>query len=141
MQSNYVRLMGNLGNDPELRFTGTGTAVCNFRMATNERWIDSASGAKKEKTEWHRIVVWGKQAENCAQYLTKGSEVLLEGKLRTREWTDKDGSRRFTTEIDAVSVKFMTRASNKVQAEQKQEDHHQEEIPEMNAEAQEVFGS
>ena len=103
---NKVILIGNLGNDPEKRVTGTGQTVANFNIATNEQWKDK-SGAKQERTEWHKIVVWGLQAENCAQYLSKGRPVYVEGRLQTREWQDKDGNKRWTTEIIAQNVKFL----------------------------------
>lgn len=104
---NKVILRGNLGNSPELRYTGSQVAVCNFRLATNERYTDK-EGNKKEITEWHRITVWGKLAEVCAQYLNTGREVLLEGKLRTRQWDDNEGVKRYTTEIVASGVEFLS---------------------------------
>lgn len=106
MSVNKVILVGHLGADPELRFTGGGQAVANFRVATSESWKDKG-GQKQERTEWHRIVVWGKLAELCGEYLKKGRECYVEGKLQTREWTDKDGKRNFTTEVLAQEVKFI----------------------------------
>ncbi len=103
---NKVILVGNLGKDPELRYTKSGEPVANFSVATNEKWKDK-QGNKQERTEWHRIVVWGKTAENCAQYLAKGRSVYLEGSLQTQEWTDKQGVKRQTTEIRAYSVQFL----------------------------------
>lgn len=103
---NKVTLIGNLGNDPEVRYTGSGVPVCNFRMATNERWNDK-QGKRQERTEWHRIVVWGKLAEICGQYLSKGRTVHIEGTLRTRSWDDRDGNKRYTTEIHAKEVNFL----------------------------------
>jgi single-strand DNA-binding protein len=103
---NKVILVGNLGRDPELRYTQTGSAVANFTVATNERWRDK-DGNNQERTEWHRIVVWGRTAENCAQYLQKGRSVYVEGRLQTREWEDKDGNKRSTTEINALNVQFL----------------------------------
>src|SRR5262249_17140986 len=97
---NKVILIGNLGRGPERRDTPGQNAVCNLRLETNEQWTDK-SGAKQERTEWHRIVVWGKQAEICGQYLKKGRQVYIEGSLTTREWNDKDGNKRTTTEIRA----------------------------------------
>ena len=97
MYLNQATIVGRLGNDPEKRFTTSGDAVCNFNMATTERWKDKA-GEKQEKTEWHRIVLFGKVAEIAGQYLKKGSECLIQGKLQTREW-EKDGVKRYTTEI------------------------------------------
>jgi len=103
---NKVILIGNLGRDPELRYTQGGSAVANFTLATNERWRDK-DGNNQERTEWHRIVVWGRTAENCAQYLQKGRPVYIEGRLQTREWEDKDGNKRNTTEINALTVQFL----------------------------------
>jgi single-strand DNA-binding protein len=104
---NKVILIGNLGKDPELRFTQGGQAVCTFSMATTESWNDRASGEKVERTEWHRIVVWGRAAELCAKYLAKGRTAFVEGRLQTREWEDKDGHKRWTTEINAQNVQFL----------------------------------
>jgi single-strand DNA-binding protein len=103
---NKVILIGNLGRDPELRYTQGGQGVANFTLATNERWKDK-DGQNQERTEWHRIVVWGKQAENCAQYLQKGRSCYVEGRLQTREWEDKEGNKRQTTEIVAQNVTFL----------------------------------
>jgi len=103
---NKVILIGNLGRDPELRYTQGGQAVTNFTMATSERFTDR-NGDQQERTEWHRIVVWGKTAENCAQYLAKGRSAYVEGRLQTREWEDKDGNKRQTTEISAQRVQFL----------------------------------
>lgn len=103
---NKVTLIGNLGNDPELRQTAGGAAVCQFSLATSERWTDAA-GERQERTEWHRIVVWGKQAETIGRILTKGRTVYVEGRIQTREWEDKEKQRRFTTEIIASSVVFL----------------------------------
>ena len=103
---NKVIIIGNLGADPELRYTPGGQAVCDLRIATSDQWTDK-SGERKEQTEWHRIVVWGKQAENCSQYLSKGRQVYVEGRLRTRQWDDKEGNKRYTTEIVAQTVQFL----------------------------------
>ncbi len=104
---NEVRLLGNLGSTPELRYSKSGNPVCNFRMATNEVYTD-AKGNKKTSVEWHRIVVWGKAAENCAKFLHSGSQVLVNGKIKGRKYKAKDGTDRFTTEIVAVGgVKFL----------------------------------
>src|SRR6185503_16652199 len=100
---NKVILIGNLGADPELRYTNTGTAVANFRIATNEVWTDK-NGEKQERTEWHQIVVWGKQGENCGKYLKKGRPVFVEGRLQTRSWEDQAGNKRYTTEVVAQAV-------------------------------------
>ena len=106
---NKVMLIGNLGRDPEVRYTTSGTAVANFTMATTDRWNDPSSGEKKERTEWHRIVVWGKQAEIVGEYLRKGRQVFVEGSLQTREWTDREGNKRYTTEVRAQRVQMLGR--------------------------------
>ena len=103
---NKAILIGNLGRDPELRYTQNGQAVVNFSLATSENWTDK-SGERVEKTEWHRIVAWGKTGELCAQYLSKGRTVYIEGRLQTREWEDKEGTKRQTTEINANTVQFL----------------------------------
>jgi len=103
---NKVILVGNLGRDPELRYTQSGQAVANFTIATTERF-STRDGDRQERTEWHRIVTWGKTAELCAQYLSKGRSVYLEGRLQTREWEDKEGQKRRTTEITAQTVQFL----------------------------------
>ncbi len=104
---NKVILIGNLGADPEARYTANGRAVTNFRMATTERFNDR-DGNLQERTEWHRVVVWGKQAESCKSFLSKGKQVYVEGKLQTREWAGQDGNKRYTTEIVADQVVFLS---------------------------------
>jgi single-strand DNA-binding protein len=104
---NKVMAIGNLGSDPELRTTGGGSSVCSFSLAVNESWFDKASNERKERTEWMKIVVWGKSAENCAKYLRKGSKAFVEGRIQTREWQDQSGNKRHTTEIVANSVQFI----------------------------------
>jgi single-strand DNA-binding protein len=103
---NKVILIGRLGRDPEMRYTPSGQPVANFSIATDESYKDK-QGQKVEKSEWHRIVVWGKQAEFCGNYLSKGRLVYIEGKLETRKWTDKDGAEKYTTEIKADRVMGM----------------------------------
>ena len=103
---NKVILIGNLGRDPELRYTQGGQAVTNFSLATTEKF-SSRDGTPQERTEWHRIVVWGKPAESCAKYLSKGRSVYVEGRLQTREWEDREGNKRSTTEINAQRVEFL----------------------------------
>jgi single-strand DNA-binding protein len=98
---NKVILVGRLGRDPELKYTASGTPFCRFSMATDDSWTDKGSGEKTERTEWHNIVVWNKLAEICNNYLTKGRMVYIEGSLQTREWDDKEGVKRKTTEIRA----------------------------------------
>ena len=95
---NKVILVGNLGRDAELRYTPGGAAVATINMATTEVWNDK-SGQRQEKTEWHRVVLWGKTAESLNEYLTKGKQIYVEGRLQTRQWDDKDGNKRYTTEI------------------------------------------
>ena len=104
---NRIMLIGNLGRDPEAKSVGDKT-VCEFSLATTERWKD-ARGEMKEQTDWHRIVVWGKQAENAAKYLAKGSMVYVEGSMRYRDWTDKEGNKRSTPEVQAQSITFLDR--------------------------------
>lgn len=103
---NKVILVGNLGRDPELRYTQNGQAVANFSLATTDRW-NSKEGQREERTEWHRIVAWGKTAELCAQYLGKGRSVYLEGRIQSREWEDREGQKRNTTEIVAQTIQFL----------------------------------
>jgi single-strand DNA-binding protein len=105
---NKVILVGNLGRDAEMRYTTGGSAVATLNMATQEKWRDKASGEKKESTEWHRVIVWGKTAEALAEYLTKGKQIYVEGKLTTRKWTDKDGKDRYSTEIKAESIVLLS---------------------------------
>lgn len=104
---NKVILIGNLGADPEVRFTQGGQAVANFRIATTDSWTDKNTNQKQERTEWHRIVVWGKLAELCGQYLKKGRQCYVEGRLQTREWTDKENRKQYTTEVVAQTVQFL----------------------------------
>lgn len=103
---NKVILIGNLGSDPEVRYLPSGQPVANFNIATTEKWMGK-DGNPGEKTEWHRIVVFGKQAENCKEYLKKGRQVYVEGRLQTREWQDKEGQKRKTTEIIAQTIQFL----------------------------------
>ena len=103
---NKVFILGNLGQDPELRYTANGSAVAELRVATSRRWKDK-DGNRQEDTQWHRVVVWGSQAEHCAEYLSKGRQVHVEGRLQTRQWEDRDGNKRYTTEIVAQNVTFV----------------------------------
>jgi single-strand DNA-binding protein len=106
MSLNKVLLIGNLGKDPELRFTPSGRAVARFPIATSEQWT-TPEGQKQERTEWHNVVVWGKQAESCGQYLSKGRQVFIEGSVRSRQYDDKEGQKRYITEIIAQRVQFL----------------------------------
>jgi single-strand DNA-binding protein len=107
MSVNKVILVGRLGQNPEVRYTPSGAAVANFSVATNESWTDK-SGQKQERTEWHKVVVWGKLAELCSQYLAKGRQCYIEGRLQTRQWQDKDGQTKYTTEVQAQTVQFLS---------------------------------
>ena len=100
---NKVIIIGNLGKDAEIRYTASGTAVSTFSLATTDVWTDKA-GQRQEKTEWHRVVLWGKAAESLGEYLVKGKQVYVEGRLQTRQWDDKDGNKRYTTEIRADRI-------------------------------------
>ena len=104
---NKVIIVGNLGRDPEVRYTPSGTAVANFSVATSDEWKDKSTGEKKERTEWHRIVAWDKLGEICGKYLSKGRQVYVEGRLQTRSYDDKDGVKRYSTEIIASDVQFL----------------------------------
>ena len=106
MSVNKVILVGRLGRDPETRYTGGGQAVCNFSMATDESF-KSKSGERQKRTEWHKIVVWGKQAEIAQQYLKKGSLVFIEGRIQSREWQDKEGQKRTSFEIVATNFRML----------------------------------
>ncbi len=103
---NKAILIGRLGKDPEVRYTPDGTMVTNFNLATDEQWKDK-SGEKVQKTEWHRIVTFGKLAEICGNYLVKGKLIFVEGRIQTRSWEDKDGVKRFTTEIIASNMQML----------------------------------
>lgn len=108
---NKVFVMGRLGADPEIRYTPNQTAVATLKVATTEAW--TRDGQRQEQTEWHKIIVWSRQAENCAKYLTKGRQVLVEGRLQTRSWDDKaTGQKRYTTEIIANNVQFIGSGPN-----------------------------
>lgn len=107
MSFNKVIIVGNLGRDPELRYTPQGTAVCNFSIATNEKKRDKA-GELQDITTWFRVTLWNKQAENASKYLTKGSPVYIEGRLRIDEWTDRDGKNRYTLEVQGSEMQFIS---------------------------------
>ncbi|MDP2607224.1 MAG: single-stranded DNA-binding protein [Deltaproteobacteria bacterium] len=106
MSVNKVILVGNLGKDPEVRFTNSGSAVARLAVATSEVWNDR-DGNRQERTEWHNVVVWGKQGEHCGQYLAKGRQVYVEGSIRTRSYDDKSGTKRYVTEVVAQRVQFL----------------------------------
>jgi single-strand DNA-binding protein len=106
---NRVILVGNLGRDPEVRYTSGGQAVASLRIATSRSWTDKASGQRKEETEWHDVEVWGKQAEQCGEYLSKGRQVYVEGRLKTDKWQDKQsGQDRYKVKVVAETVRFLS---------------------------------
>ncbi len=109
MSFNKIIVVGNLGRDPEMRYTPQGTAICSFTMATNERRKDK-SGEQQDVTTWFKVTVWGKQAETVSKYLTKGRKVYVEGRLHVEEWTDRDGKQRHTLEVNATDVHFIDSA-------------------------------
>ena len=123
---NKVILIGNLGADPEVRYTPSGRAVANFRIATTENWTNK-EGGKEERTEWHRIVAWGRLGEICGEYLHKGKQVYIEGKLQTRSWEDRDGNKRFTTEIVAQTMQMLGPAGREGRASTSDEKYPVEE--------------
>ena len=125
---NKVILVGRLGTDPEIRYTQDSTPVASFNLATDERWKDK-NGEKVQKTEWHRIVVWRKLAEVCGQYLTKGKLVYIEGKLQTRTWEDKNGVKRYTTEIVANGMKMLDGASGNGQSSKQERPKTNNNVP------------
>ena len=108
---NKVIIVGRLGSDPEVKTVGSGNTVTRLSVATSESWTDK-EGQKQERTEWHRIVVWGKLAELCGKYLSKGRQVYVEGSLETRSWEDQQGVKKYTTEVKAKSVQFLGAAAN-----------------------------
>lgn len=112
MSVNKVLLIGRLGSNPDVRYTPSGAAVANFSVATNESWTDKG-GQKQERTEWHRVVVWGKLASLCGEYLAKGRQVYIEGRLQTRQWQDKEGQTKYTTEVIATAVQFLGAAGER----------------------------
>lgn len=138
---NKVIILGNLGQDPEVRYSQGGTAFCNITIATSEEWRDKQSGEKKSKVEWHRIVFSGKLAEIAGEYLKKGSQVYVEGKLETRKWTDQSGQDKYTTEIvvDGFSgVMQMIGSAPQSQGQQQQQGHPQQprQLQQQNGHAQ-----
>lgn len=119
---NKVMIIGRLGRDPELKYTASGMAICNLNIATDESYLDR-DGAKVEKTEWHRAVVFQRQAENCANYLAKGSLIYIEGKLETRKWQDQQGNDKYSTEIKATRVQFLDRKKNNEEQQEYSQQH------------------
>jgi len=123
---NKAIIIGNLGADPEIRYTPAGTAVANFSVATKEQWTNK-DGEKEERTEWHRIVAWARLGEICGEYLKKGSPVYIEGRLQTRSWEDKEGVKRYTTEIIAQTMQMLGSARREGQAMSQEERYPVEE--------------
>ena len=113
---NKVILVGRLGRDPEVRYTPSGTAVANFSIATSEQWTNK-DGEKQERTEWHKIVAWKRLGEICGEYLHKGSQIYIEGRLQTRDWEDRDGNKRYTTEVIAQNMQMLGSANKEGRAE------------------------
>lgn len=135
---NKVILIGNLGKDPETRYMPSGSAATNFSVATSESWTDKQSGQKQERTEWHNVAIFGKLAEIAAMYLKKGSQVYIEGSLRTRKWTDKQGIERYSTETIANQMQMLggkgeapapTRSVPKETPASEQPDQFDDDIP------------
>ncbi len=118
---NKAIIVGNLGKDPEVRFTQSGKAVANFTVATTDTWMDRENG-RQEHTDWHNIVVWGRQAESCGQYLSKGRQVYIEGSIRPRSYEDKEGNKRYITEIVAQRVQFLGGAGGSTRSGQSSDD-------------------
>ncbi len=118
---NKVILVGNLGADPEVRYTPNGRAVANFRIATTEEWKDRETGEKQTRTEWHKIVAFGRLGEICGEYLHKGKQVYIEGKLQTEEWEDRDGNKRWTTKVIAREMQMLGSAGKAGRAETTEE--------------------
>jgi len=109
---NRVMLIGRLGRDPEVRYTKDGTPVANLRVATSEQWTDRGSGERQERTEWHTVVLWGRQAEIAERYLNKGRLVYVEGRLETRKWQDQNGQERYSTEIRGLNFQMLDRGDD-----------------------------
>ncbi len=130
---NKAILVGRLGADPEVRYTNSGTAVANFNMATSVNFTDK-NGEKTEKTEWHRIVAFGRLGEICGEYLSKGKQVYIEGRLQTREWEDRDGNKKRTTEIVAGTMQMLGAASDKVRGDVSNEPPPVSDIPNIGTE-------
>ena len=128
---NLVIILGNLGNDPEVRYMPNGEPVANISIATSETWSDKNTGEKREKTEWHRVVAFRKLAEIIGQYCKKGSKIYIEGKLQTRKWTDQSGQNRYTTEIIADSVQLLDSRRDD-QGGYQQQDYQQQRPPRQN---------
>ena len=134
--ANRVILVGNVGQKPEVRYTSSGAAVANFSLATNEFWTDN-DGNRQDRTEWHRIVTWRKQAEFCEQYVDKGTMLYIEGRLQTRDWEDKNGMKRYTTEVVADTITLLGGRGDTGETPKKQDDST---APEPEDETDKYFG-
>tara|TARA_B100000073_G_scaffold274570_1_gene234539 strand:- start:1947 stop:2369 length:423 start_codon:yes stop_codon:yes gene_type:complete len=135
---NKALIIGNLGQDPEIKYTQSGSPVANLSVATSERWKDKNTGEQKEQTEWHRVVVFGRLAEIAEQYLKKGSKIFIEGKIQTRDWEDADGNKKYTTEVVAremtmldskASMSSDAPSSDSPSKETPKDDSSEEDIP------------
>ncbi|KMQ51915.1 Single-stranded DNA-binding protein [Chitinispirillum alkaliphilum] len=136
MGVNKAILIGNLGKDPELKYTPSGTAVATFSLATTERWSDK-NGQRQDRTEWHNIVVWGRLAELVNQYLKKGRTCYIEGRISTRSWDDKDGNKKYRTEIVANSVEFLNTSAGNSAGQSSPDMSYSEPVPQSNNHASE----
>jgi single-strand DNA-binding protein len=127
---NKAILLGRLGADPEVRYTSSGTAITNFRMATSTMFTNK-EGQKEEKTEWHKVVAFGRLGEICGEYLAKGKQVYIEGRIQTRDWEDKDGNKRWTTEIIVQSMQLLGNAGEKGKGPSSSEPPPLDDVPEL----------
>ena len=137
---NKVILIGNLGQDPEVRFTPSGTAVANLNLATSDTWMDRQSGQRQERTEWHRVVLFNKTAEIAQQYLKKGSKVYIEGRLQTRKWQDQNGQERYSTEIVANDMQMLDGRSGDYQGGGAPQGGYAQQTPAQQAPPQQHYG-
>tara|TARA_R110002012_G_scaffold102153_2_gene241676 strand:+ start:5483 stop:6100 length:618 start_codon:yes stop_codon:yes gene_type:complete len=137
---NKVILIGNLGQDPEVRFTPSGTAVANLNLATTDTWMDRQSGQRQERTEWHRVVMFNKTAEIAQQYLKKGAKVYIEGRLQTRKWQDQNGQDRYSTEIVANDMQMLDGRSGDFQGGGAPQNNYPQQAPAQNNAAQQNQG-
>ena len=137
---NKVILIGNLGRDPEVRFTPSGTAVANLNLATSDTWMDRQSGQRQERTEWHRVVLFNKTAEIAQQYLKKGSKVYIEGRLQTRKWQDQNGQDRYSTEIVANDMQMLDSRGGDFQGGGAPQGGYAQQAPAQQAPPQQNYG-
>ena len=137
---NKVILIGNLGQDPEVRFTPSGTAVANLNLATSDTWMDRQSGQRQERTEWHRVVLFNKTAEIAQQYLKKGSKVYIEGRLQTRKWQDQNGQDRYSTEVVANDMQMLDSRGGDFQGGGAPQGGYAQQAPAQQAPPQQNYG-